>query len=84
MPMPFAYVVQIRQLLILYLATLPLVLIGFLGWAVIPAIFFTSFALLGIEEAGVEIEDPFGVDPNDLPVSELCEVIREDTAILAK
>lgn len=83
MPMPFAYVVQIRQLLIVYLATLPLVLFESLGWWSIPALFFIAFALLGIEEAGVEIEDPFGTDPNDLPIQELCEVIREDAALLA-
>ncbi|MDP7274289.1 MAG: bestrophin family protein [Planctomycetaceae bacterium] len=83
-PMPFAYVVQIRQLLIVYLATLPLVLLDFLGWWSIPALFFVAFALLGIEEAGVEIENPFGTDPNDLPLGDFCEVISKDTALLAE
>ena len=27
-----------------------------------------AYALFGIEEIGVEIEDPFGDDPNDLPI----------------
>lgn len=27
-----------------------------------------AFALFGIDEIGIEIEDPFGHDPNDLPL----------------
>ena len=29
---------------------------------------FFIYALVGIEEIGLEIEDPFGDDPNDLPI----------------
>ncbi len=44
-----------------------------------------SFALLGIEQAGLEIEDPFGTDrvrcnattnlQNDIPIEEICQAI---------
>ncbi|MCI0703666.1 MAG: hypothetical protein L0241_21520, partial [Planctomycetia bacterium] len=67
-PIPFAYAVHIKQLLMVYLVTLPFILIGDLGWVAIPAVAAIAFGLLGIEEAGVEIEDPFGDDPNDLPL----------------
>lgn len=43
-----------------------------------------AFGLLGIEEAGVEIEDPFGDDPNDLPVEAMCATIARDTGALAE
>lgn len=39
-------------------------------------------ALLGIEEAGVEIEDPFGHDANDLPLNSICDVIHRDVRAL--
>ena len=39
---------------------------------------------LGIEEAGIEIESPFGVDPNHLPLERLCEAIGRDAADLAR
>jgi len=31
-----------------------------------------SFTLLGIEEIGIQIEDPFGHDANDLPLDNIC------------
>jgi putative membrane protein len=34
--------------------------------------------LLGIEEIGNEIEDPFGVDPNDLPVDGICQTVLDN------
>jgi putative membrane protein len=35
-----------------------------------------SFALFGIDEIGVEIEDPFGTDPNDLPMERIGETVE--------
>ena len=34
--------------------------------------------MFGIDEIGVEIEDPFGYDPNDLPMDRIAEVIKSD------
>jgi putative membrane protein len=83
-PIPFAYAVHIKQLLMLYLLTLPLVLVPMMDWSAILAVGVIAFGLLGIEEAGVEIEDPFGDDPNDLPVENICAVIARDTQALAE
>lgn len=77
-PVPFAYVVHIRQLLLAYLITLPFVLTPLMGAIAIPAVMLITFGLLGIEEAGVEIEDPFGDDPNDLPLEAICATIERD------
>jgi putative membrane protein len=33
--------------------------------------------MYGIEEIGVEIEDPFGRDDNDLPLERFCEGIEQ-------
>jgi len=84
-PMPFGYVVHIRQLLTIYLLSLPWVLVDKLGWWAIPTAALIAFGLIGIEEIGVEIEDPFGTDPNDLPVEAMCATIKRDadaTAVL--
>lgn len=37
-----------------------------------------SFALFGIEEIGVEIENPFGYDYNDLPLEQICQGIQNN------
>ena len=44
---------------------------------------FVAFVLLGIEEIGVEIENPFGNDDNDLPLEAFCETIRRNVEEMA-
>jgi putative membrane protein len=83
-PIPFAYAVHIKQLLYLYLITLPLIIVPKMGWPGAFVVGAIAFGLLGIEEAGVEIEDPFGDDPNDLPLEAICATIQRDTMALAK
>ena len=77
-PVPFAHAIHVKQLLFIYLLSLPLVLIPIVGWVSVLIILVIAFGLLGIEEAGIEIEDPFGHDPNDLPLSNICQVIERD------
>ncbi len=74
-PLPFAYMVHLRRLILLYCYTLPLALVQDFAWWTIPATLFVSYAFFGIEEIGVEIEDPFGSDDNDLPLERFCETI---------
>jgi len=83
-PIPFAYAVHIKQLLLLYLFTLPFALVTDMGWVAIPTAAIIAFGMLGIEEAGVEIEDPFGDDPNDLPIETICATIGRDTKSLSE
>jgi putative membrane protein len=81
-PLPFAYVVHLRRALILYCFTLPFGLIKFFGWGTIGATFVIAYIFFGIEEIGVEIEDPFGGDDNDLPLESICETIRRNLLTL--
>ncbi len=82
-PLPFVYAALIKQVLLLYLATLPWVLVSKLGFAAPLAVAGISLGFLGIEEAGVEIEDPFGTGPNHIPLDAICDTIGRDTAALA-
>jgi ion channel-forming bestrophin family protein len=75
-PLPFAYAVHLRRALIAYCFTLPLALVSQFGWDTIIATLFLAYVLFGIEEIGVEIEDPFGTDENDLPLDEICRNIE--------
>jgi len=81
-PLPFVYASLIRQLLLIYLGSLPLVLVGRMGYAAPLVVAVVSFGMLGIEEAGAEIERPFGTDPNSLPLEQICATIARDTATL--
>jgi putative membrane protein len=81
-PLPFVYAALIKQILLLYLASLPLVLVNKMGFAAPLVVAVVSFGMLGIEEAGIEIEDPFDTDPNSLPLEQICITIARDTATL--
>ncbi|MGI0488334.1 bestrophin family protein [Pantanalinema rosaneae CENA516] len=71
-PMPLAYAIHLKQLLLLYCLSLPFQMVDNLGWWTGPVVGLISFTLFGIEEIGIEIENPFGHDPNDLPLDAIC------------
>ncbi len=71
-PMPMAYAIHLKQLLLLYCLSLPFQVVGSVGWLTGPVVILISFTLFGIEEIGIEIENPFGHDPNDLPLDAIC------------
>jgi putative membrane protein len=81
-PLPFVYVVHLRRALILYCFTLPLALVGEFGWAAIIDTLLVAYVFFGIEEIGVEIEDPFGSDANDLPLENICAKIESNLVAL--
>ncbi len=81
-PLPFAYVVHLRRALILYCFTLPFALVESFGWGTILATLLVAYIFFGIEEIGVEIEDPFGQDDNDLPLDRICATIEQNLIAL--
>lgn len=74
-PLPFAYVVHLRRALMLYCVTLPFALLPVFGYGTVLGTAAIAYTLFGIEEIGVEIEDPFGTDDNDLPLDRICSNI---------
>jgi len=81
-PLPFAYVVHLRRALVVYCASLPAALAASLGWWTLIAVFALTYVLLGIEEIGVEIEDPFDGDENDLPLERITAGIQKNVGSL--
>lgn len=83
-PLPFAYVVHLRRALIIYCFTLPFAMVeNFRSpWVTILGTLALAYIFFGIEEIGVEIEDPFGEDENDLPLETICESIARHTDAL--
>ena len=77
-PMPFAYAVHLRRALVLYCFTLPFAMVDTFGWTTIIDVLVIAYTFFGIEEIGVEIEDPFGYDANDLPLEGFCETIHKN------
>ncbi|MDZ8032031.1 MULTISPECIES: bestrophin family protein [unclassified Nostoc] len=77
-PMPLAYALHLKQLLILYCFLLPFQIVEKLGWwtGLISAL--VGFTVFGIEAIGLEIENPFGYDANDLPLDAICETMKRN------
>lgn len=77
-PLPFAYVVHLRRALIVHCFTMPFALLEPFHWLTIPATLLIAYMLYGIEEIGIETEDPFGEDDNDLPLDSICQGIERN------
>jgi ion channel-forming bestrophin family protein len=77
-PIPFAYAIHLKQLLLLYCLALPFQLVKDLHWGTGIVVALISFTLFGIEEIGIEIEHPFGHDANDLTLDQICAAIHRN------
>jgi len=75
-PIPFAYAQHIKLFVVLFCFTAPFAMAEIMGWATPVASGLLALALFGVDEIGVEIEDPFGDDPNDLPLDAIGEGIE--------
>jgi putative membrane protein len=88
-PIPFSYSIYIKTFIIAYAFTLPFGLVEEFGYFTIPVVMLIFYAFLGVELLAEEIEDPFGLDCNDLPTgtiantitNNVCEVLRLYTKV---
>ncbi|MDJ1501395.1 bestrophin family protein [Xanthocytophaga agilis] len=74
-PIPFSYSVYIKLLILGYSVMLPFGLIQDFGYFTIPLVTFIFFTFIGIEIMAAEIEEPFGLDCNDLPTGDIAKTI---------
>jgi len=77
-PIPFSYSVYIKLLILGYSVMLPAGLINDFGYFTIPLVTFIFFTFIGIEMMASEIEEPFGLDCNDLPTGDIANTIGKN------
>ncbi|MEQ9371446.1 bestrophin family protein [Coleofasciculus sp. F4-SAH-05] len=77
-PIPLAYSIHLKQLLLIYCLSLPFPMVNELNWLTGVVVGVISFAVFGIEEIGIEIENPFGYDTNDLPLETICTTMQHN------
>ncbi len=75
-PVPFAYAHHIKVFVALFCFSVPFAMVDSMGWYTPGVAAVLAFALFGIDEIGVEIEDPFGYDTNDLPLDKIGDSIE--------
>lgn len=79
-PIPFSYSVFIKKFIFFFVMTLPLGYVFTLHYLVIPVVVFIFYVLASLELIAEEIEDPFGMDANDLPTDTISANIRKHVA----
>lgn len=77
-PIPFSYSSYVKQFVVLYALMVPFALVKEFGYGAVIAAMFSFFATMGLELLATEIEEPFGTDPNDLPLTSIGETIARD------
>ncbi|KAL5360626.1 Bestrophin, RFP-TM, chloride channel-domain-containing protein [Aspergillus floccosus] len=81
-PLPAAYSIAISQIAWIYVMLLPFQLYSFLHWVTIPASTVAAYIIIGLLSIGSEIENPFGEDVNDLPLTTYCRQIAKELDII--
>jgi putative membrane protein len=77
-PLPFAVTVTTRLFLLSFLVFFPIALHGEFGNVMVPVSMAAFFALAAMDVLAAELENPFGIDCNDLPTRTIAEAIRRD------
>ncbi len=77
-PTPLGYVLLLRRGTALYLATLPLCIVKELGFIAPVVTMMAAYCVLMVEALGEELDNPFGHDPNDLPLTRICDTIEKN------
>lgn len=75
-PIPHSYTVFIKKFILTFAVTLPLAIVNEFHYLTVPIVLLLFYILSSIELISEEIEDPFGMDINDLPTDEIAEKIR--------
>jgi putative membrane protein len=77
-PIPFSYTVLIHRIVATYCLLLPFGLYDTVRLGTPIVVLFVSYAFFGLDAIGDEIEEPFGLDANDLPLLTLSTMIEGD------
>lgn len=77
-PLPFTYTLMLHRTAYLYCLMLPFGLVDTIGFATPLVVGLISYTFFGLDALGDEIEEPFGLLPNDLPLDTLCRRVEID------
>lgn len=75
-PVPFGYTLLLHRTAYLFCFLLPFGFADALGWATPFVTALVAYTFFGLDALGDELEEPFGVLPNDLPIVTLAETIE--------
>lgn len=77
-PIPYSYSIFLKKFIFIYVSTMPLAIITDFGYLSCLITAFIFYVLVSMEILAEEIEDPFGLDDNDLPTDDLSVKIKNN------
>lgn len=75
-PIPFTYSVIIHRTIYLYCLLLPFGLVDSIGLMTPLIVGFIAYTFFALEALGAQIEEPFGIEPNDLALDAMACMIE--------
>lgn len=75
-PIPFSYALLLHRTAYLYCFLLPFGLVDSIGFMTPFVVGIVAYTFFGLDALGDEIEEPFGLDPNDLPLESISRAIE--------
>ena len=75
-PIPYTYSVLLHRTVYIYCFLLPFGFVESLGWMTPFAIVFIAYTFVALEAIADELEDPFGLQPNDLALDAMSQMIE--------
>ena len=75
-PVPFSYTLLLHRTAYLYCFLLPFGLVDTTGFMTPFVVAIVAYTFFGLDALGDEIEEPFGLESNDLPLDTLCRAIE--------
>lgn len=75
-PIPYTYKVLLHRTVYIYCFLLPFGFVDSLGWMMPVIVIFIAYTFVALEAVADELEDPFGLEPNDLALNALCHMIE--------
>ena len=75
-PVPFAYSLLLHRTAYIFCLTLPFALASTLGWWTLLPVLLVSYTFFGLDALSDQLEDPFGLEPNDLPLDAIVRTIE--------
>ena len=75
-PIPFSYTLLLHRTAYIYCFLLPFGLVDSIGFMTPFVVAIVAYTFFGLDALGDEIEEPFGLDANDLPLTAICRTLE--------
>jgi len=77
-PIPLSHTAVTHRMVGAYIWALPFGLVSTIGWVTPVVVSLVAYAFFALDALGEELENPFGLDCNDLPLTQLSTIMEHN------